>query len=102
MSRSFPEDSWVEVRYPLTREQEHADRDAWPWLPGWVVSVCGLDEWLSRPGARYRDCSRPVSPDLSPHPPCASQRNGRSAVPAVRLVQPPMGRGSWRRGSGTG
>jgi hypothetical protein len=41
----FPEDSWVEVRYPLTREQEHADRAAWPWLRGWVVSVCGPDEW---------------------------------------------------------
>jgi len=45
MSRSFPEDSWVEVRYPPTREQEHADRDAWPRLPDWVVSVCGPDEW---------------------------------------------------------
>ena len=42
---SFPEDSWVEVRYPLTREQERGDRDAWPWLPGWVASVCGPDEW---------------------------------------------------------
>jgi hypothetical protein len=31
---SFPEDSWVEVRYPLTREQERGDRAAWPWLPG--------------------------------------------------------------------
>ena len=41
----FPEDSWVEVRYPLTSEQEHADRAAWPWLPGWVISVCGPDEW---------------------------------------------------------
>jgi hypothetical protein len=41
----FPEDSWVQVRYPLTREQEHVDRAAWPWLPGWVVSVCGPDEW---------------------------------------------------------
>jgi len=43
----FPQDSWVEVPYPLTRDQEHADRAAWPWLPGpgWVVSVCGLDEW---------------------------------------------------------
>jgi hypothetical protein len=41
----FPEDSWVEIRYPVTREQEHADRAAWPWLPGWVVSVCGPDEW---------------------------------------------------------
>lgn len=41
----FPEDSWVEVRYPLTPEQEHGDREAWPWLPGQVVSVCGPDEW---------------------------------------------------------
>ena len=41
----FPEDSWVEVRYPLTGEQQHGDRDAWPWLSGWVVSQCGPDEW---------------------------------------------------------
>jgi len=41
----FPEDSWVEVRYPLTIEQEHGDRATWPWLPGWVVSICGPDEW---------------------------------------------------------
>jgi transposase len=57
---------------------------------------------LSRPGTRFRDCSRPVSPDLSPHPPCVSPRNGRSTVTAVRLVQLPRGRGSWCRGSGTG
>ena len=41
----FPEDSWVEVRYPLTSEQRDTDRAAWPWLLGWVVSVCGPDEW---------------------------------------------------------
>ena len=41
----FPEDCWLEVRYPPTCEREHADRAAWPWLPGWVVSVCGPDEW---------------------------------------------------------
>ena len=41
----FPEDSWVEVRYPLTSEQKDTDRAAWPWLLGWVVSVCGPDEW---------------------------------------------------------
>ena len=41
----FPQDSWVQVRYPLTSEQEDAARDGWPWLPGWVVSVCGPDEW---------------------------------------------------------
>ena len=41
----FPEDSWVQVRYPLTSEQKHAERAAWPWLPGWVVARCGPDEW---------------------------------------------------------
>ena len=41
---SFPKDSWVETRYPLTSEQEHGDRAAWPWVPGWVASVCGPDE----------------------------------------------------------
>jgi hypothetical protein len=41
---NFPEDSWVEVRYPLTSEQE-PDRSAWPWVPGWVVTECGPDEW---------------------------------------------------------
>jgi len=41
----FPEDSWVQVRYPLTSEQEHGDRAGWPWLPGWVVARCGPDEW---------------------------------------------------------
>jgi hypothetical protein len=38
-------DKPVEVRYPLTAEQEHGDRAAWPWLPGWVAEVCGPDEW---------------------------------------------------------
>jgi hypothetical protein len=41
---SFPKDSWVEVRYPLTGEQERGDRAAWPWRPGWVASICGPDE----------------------------------------------------------
>jgi hypothetical protein len=39
---SYPEDSRVEVRYPVTAGQE---RDAWPWLPGRVVSICGPGEW---------------------------------------------------------
>ena len=41
----LPEDSWVQVRYPLTSGYEHTDRAGWPWLPGWVVSVGGSDEW---------------------------------------------------------
>ncbi|MGH3193835.1 MAG: hypothetical protein ACRDPY_08655 [Streptosporangiaceae bacterium] len=38
-------DSGVEVRYPLTIGQERGDRAAWPWLPGWVASICGPGEW---------------------------------------------------------
>lgn len=33
------------VRYPLTSEQEHGERAAWPWLPGTIVEQCGPDEW---------------------------------------------------------
>jgi hypothetical protein len=47
---SFPADSWVEVRYPLTNEQEHADPAAWSWLTGWVGGLtCACREchlWL--------------------------------------------------------
>jgi hypothetical protein len=38
-------DKAVEVKFPLTPEQEHGDRNAWPWLPGWVAEVCGPNEW---------------------------------------------------------
>ena len=41
----FPDDSRVEVRYPRTRQEEHGDRAAWPWLPGTIVEQCGPDEW---------------------------------------------------------
>ncbi len=41
----FPDDSPVEVRYPRTRQEEHGDRAAWPWLPGSIVEQCGPDEW---------------------------------------------------------
>ena len=43
--RRFPDDSRVEVRYPRTRQEEHGDRGAWPWLPGSIVEQCGPDEW---------------------------------------------------------
>jgi hypothetical protein len=41
----FPDDSRVEVRYPRTRQEEHGDRAAWPWLVGTIVEQCGPDEW---------------------------------------------------------
>jgi hypothetical protein len=70
-----------------------------PRQPGAV----GCPTSQSRPGARFRDCSRPVSPDLSPNPPCASRRNGLSTVAAVRLLlSGSRDWGSWCRGSGTG
>jgi hypothetical protein len=37
---------------------------------------------LSRPGARFRCCHRPVSPDRSPNPPYRSLGNGLSTVSA--------------------
>jgi transposase len=39
---------------------------------------------LSRPGARCRDCSRSVSPDLSPNRTCTSRRIRLSTVSVVR------------------
>src|ERR1035441_5191356 len=41
----FADDTPVLVKFPLTPRQEKGDRSAWPWLPGWVVSRCGPDEW---------------------------------------------------------
>jgi hypothetical protein len=41
----FPDDSAVEVRYPLDQEQERGDRSRWPWLPGSIISQGGPDEW---------------------------------------------------------
>jgi hypothetical protein len=42
----FPDDSLVEVRFPRSRQEEHGDREQWPWLPGEIVRQCGPDEWL--------------------------------------------------------
>ncbi len=48
----FPDGSAVEARCPHTPEQEAGPRDAWPWLPGVVLSRCGPDEWDVRVEAR--------------------------------------------------
>jgi hypothetical protein len=29
----FPDESPVEVRYPGSKQEEHGDRERWPWLP---------------------------------------------------------------------
>jgi hypothetical protein len=33
----FPDESPVEVRYPRSKQEEHGDRERWPWLPGTTV-----------------------------------------------------------------
>ncbi|MEV7939317.1 site-specific integrase [Kitasatospora sp. NPDC088264] len=81
-----------------------AKPDGLPLRPQWVLDqlrkrTAELDlpriGLVSRPGARCRDCSRSVSPDRSPNPPCRSLGNGLSTVPAVRRgSQEAMGRGS--------
>ena len=72
--------------------------------PNGTARVRWSNKWMSRPEARYRDCSRPVSPGRSPNPPCASQRNGLSTIGSVRLGWSAGGRGwgSSRPGTGSG
>ena len=59
----FPDESPVEVRYPRSKQEEQADRDTWPWLPGTIVEQCGPDEWYVyvevRDLAVLRDGRRP-------------------------------------------
>ncbi len=74
-------------RHAATRRLRHLARTA-------GVQVTRVHP-LSRPGARFRCCHRPVSPDRSPNPPYQSLGSGLSAVPAVRRgSQLAMGMGS--------
>ena len=41
----FPDESPVEVRYSHSKQEEQADRERWPWLPGTIVEQCGPNEW---------------------------------------------------------
>jgi len=41
----FPDESPLEVRYTRSKQEEHGDRERWPWLPGTIVEQCGPDEW---------------------------------------------------------
>ena len=42
---AYPDGCDVLVKYPRSKAEEHRDRSAWPWLPGWIVQQCGQDEW---------------------------------------------------------
>ncbi|WP_412101904.1 tyrosine-type recombinase/integrase [Kitasatospora purpeofusca] len=44
---------------------------------------------VSRPGARYRECSRSVSPDRSPNPPCRWVGRQRGACDQALFRRPP-------------
>ncbi len=41
----YPDESPVVVRYPRSKQEEHGDREQWPWLPGTILEQCGPDEW---------------------------------------------------------
>jgi integrase/recombinase XerD len=69
---------------PLGRPM--SDHTVRQWLAA-LSERAGLDRTvrpLSRPGARFRCCHRPVSPDRSPNPPCRSPGNGLSTAAAIR------------------
>jgi integrase len=101
----------LRIRKAQQKADEKAAGDAWsnklnlvfttkygtPYEPANVTRMFGarckaagvrVIRLLSRSGARFRCCHRPVSPDRSPNPPCGLLRNGLSTVAAVR-------RGSW-------
>lgn len=62
----YPEDTHVEVRYPLTKEQKDGPRADWPWLPGTVTEVCGPDEWqiaVEHPGVAITEKGGPWTPE---------------------------------------
>lgn len=54
-----------------------------PWFGSMRMNQI-MPAWLSRPGARCRNCFRSVSPGRSPNPPCRSPGSGLSTVSAVR------------------
>jgi len=117
----FPDESRVEVRYPRTRQEEHGDRSAWPWLPASIVEQCGPDEWRvcvedrgvavlrdGRPAPRntasrnlyYPLCFRDSSEIRRPEPAMAGPTVPElrvDATPAVRSTTAPTVRGGRSR-----
>jgi hypothetical protein len=99
----FPDESPVEVRYPRSKQEDQADRDTWPWLPGSIVEQCGPDEWYVcvevRERAVLRDGRRAPRAMASRNLYCpaasgTARRSGRAPHPAV----PPRRRGAERPG----
>jgi hypothetical protein len=61
-------DKAVEVRFPATAEQaQQGDREAWPWLPGWIAEVCGPGEWqvvVQAPGLGHTEAGEIPAPGV--------------------------------------
>jgi hypothetical protein len=82
----FPEGLTVLVWYP-PRSADERDRSTWAWLPGSVVSQCGLDEWCILVEAAEwaeRDPNLPDenAPENLLYPPCFRDASEIRAVSA--------------------
>jgi len=80
-------DAWTEwdLCFPDGLGNPQETRDDWAdWKRLCAQAGVRVVRLLSRSGARFRCCHRPVSPDRSPNPPCRSLGNGLSTVSAVR------------------
>ena len=59
----FEEDTLVEVKFPLNREEESGSRENWSWLPGVVITCCGDNEYqilVEDERLRDKDMTYPV------------------------------------------
>ena len=83
---SFPDDSPVEVRYPLTSEQEHGDRAAWPGCPaGWSASAAPTS---GRSACRLAELAIPDEDGEATYPLCfrdASELRPQATEPEAGL-----------------
>ena len=95
----FPDEAPVLTPYPLTPEQAHGDRAAWPWLRGWIVSQCGPDEWevcVQEPALAHLDDGTippPGTPEdecqwlLAVHDPMISRSPPRDQPPGRTITE---------------
>ena len=81
----LPDDGAVEIRMRSWQE-EHADRSAWPWLPGFIAPT------LSLPTRRGRLCLE-ISVEVTADRPVRGEQEGFRRCPRLRL---PAGGGAAR------
>ena len=82
---TFPDDSGVEVRDPLTQEQYDGDRDEWSWLWGTITQQCGPDEWQvcvrGHPRSHPQGRQQADRPHAAPQPGLPAVLPGRQRNP---------------------